>query len=211
MITGMKFLSLFLLLLFSNKLFAQSSEEKFKSALMEKKDGAVVVYSSNRHSFTLDIISDNIKPLQPGYVSVNNKILQFVFVGNDALRQTENTEEQQKTQLLGYMQYELDYIKNELKIDYSGLTHDWVIINNKIYLLWYYDMPVGKEVEKGAILKQFNLSTLCFEHVLNLNTPFEQRDSLEADKNFLVKVAQTLKQNDFEIDFNALYNELQKR
>jgi hypothetical protein len=208
----MKFPSLILLLLISSKLFAQSSGEKFKSALMEKKDGAEVVYSSDKHSFTLDIISDNIKPLQqPGYVLVNNKTLQFVFIGNDALKQNENTEEQQKAQLLGYMQYELDYVKNEVKLNYTDLAHEWLTINNKIYLLWYYDMPLDMKSKKGGVLKQVNLSTLCFAHILNLNTPFEQGDSLVADTNFLTKVAQTLKQNDYEIDFNALYNELQKR
>jgi len=207
----MKFRFLLLSLLFSCKLFAQSSNEKFKSALMEKKGGAAVIYSSDKHSFTLDIISDNIKPLQqPGYVSVDNKILQFVFSVNDSFKQTANTEEEQKTRLLGYMQYELEYAKNELKVNYTELKFDWITINNKLYLLWYYDMPVGKKIKKGTVLKQINLSTLCFEHALNLNTPFEQQDSLETDKNFLLKVARTLKQNDFEIDFDALYNELQK-
>jgi hypothetical protein len=178
---------------------------------MEKKGGAAVIYSSDKHSFTLDIISDNIKPLQqPGYVSVDNKILQFVFSVNDSFKQTANTEEEQKTRLLGYMQYELEYAKNELKVNYTELKFDWITINNKLYLLWYYDMPVGKKIKKGTVLKQINLSTLCFEHALNLNTPFEQQDSLETDKNFLLKVARTLKQNDFEIDFDALYNELQK-
>ena len=109
------------------------------------------------------------------------------------------------------MQYELEYAKNELKVDYTDLKFDWITINNKIYLLWYYDMPVGKKIKKGTVLKQINLSTLCFEHALNLNTPFEQQDSLETDKNFLLKVARTLKQNDFEINFDALYNELQKK
>jgi len=207
----MKFLSLIsLLVLLSSKLFAQSANEKFEDELMEEKGGAKIVYSSDTHSFTFDVISNKIKPQQTGYLLVDKKILQYVFIGNNALQQNEITEEQQKTQLLAYMQYELDYIKNDLKLNYTNLVHDWVVINNKIYLSWYYDMPENKKAKKGAVLKQCNLSTLCFAHVLNLNTPFEKDDSLDADKEFLTKIAQTLKLNDFKIDFGDLYKELQK-
>ena len=102
------------------------------------------------------------------------------------------------------MQYELNYDKNDLKLNYTNLTHDFIVMNDKLYLLWVFNMPAVNT----SVLKQINLSTLCFEHVLNLNTPFVKDDNFGDDKGLLLKVAQTLKQNDFKIDFNELYKKL---
>jgi hypothetical protein len=91
-------------LAFTLHLFAQDSVEHFKSALMPKKDGAEVVYSGDLHSLTLDVISDNVKPSdQPGYITVDKKILQFVFIPNDALKTDDTTEATGKKLLLSYM------------------------------------------------------------------------------------------------------------
>jgi len=211
----MKFsILIFLLILSGIGVFAQSPE-KFESALMEMKGGAEVVYSSEKHSFTLDIISDKIEPLnKPGYVLVDNKTLQFVLIPNAALNNSPDTV-LQKSQLQAYTKYELDYIKNELKLNYQNLHYEWLFINNKVFLLWYYDMPPAKTnaaPKNGNTItvaeKQINLSSMCFGEVLNLNTPFLHSDSFDDDKALLVKVAQTLKQNDFKIDFNELYKKL---
>jgi len=204
-----------LALLSTIKLFAQSQPEDFKSALMEMKGGAEVVYSSDKHSFTLDIISNSIKPLdKPGYVNVDNKILQFVLIPNSALKDSPDTAAQM-AQLRGYSKYELDYIKNDLKLDYKNLKYEWLTINSKVFLLWYYDMPPDKTKVTpkagntiSAAEKQINLSSMCFGEVLNLNTPFLNGDSFDEDKGLLLKVAQTLRQNDFKIDFNELYKKL---
>jgi len=50
-----------LLLLCSGKLFAQTTE-KFTPALMETKSGAKVVYNSDKHSITFDVVSKKIAP-----------------------------------------------------------------------------------------------------------------------------------------------------
>jgi hypothetical protein len=186
--------------------FAQDSVEHFKSALMPKKDGVEVVYSSDLHSLTLDVISDHIKPLdQPGYITVDKKIVQFVFIPNDALKTNDTTEATGKKLLLSYMQYELNYIKDELKLNIANVNYEWVDLNHKRYLLWYYDMPAGK---KNSVLKQLNLSTICFAHALNLNNPVTEGEKFDENKALLLKVAQTLKQNDFSLDFDELYKKL---
>jgi hypothetical protein len=190
------------------KLCAQTTPEKFESALMEMKGGAEVVYSGDKHSFTLDLISDKIKPLeQPGYVDINNNVLQFVLIPNSQAKEDADTAVE-KSELSGYAKYELDYVKNEVKLDYQNLHYEWLTINNKVFLLWYYDMPEKMASKKNAIQKQVNLSTVCFHNVLNLNTPVEKEHKFEDSKALLVKVAKTLKQNDFKIDFNELYKKL---
>jgi len=190
------------------KLFAQSTSESFKSALLEMKGGAEVVYSSDNHSFTLDLISNKIKPLeQPGYVNIDNNVLQFVLIPNSKAKEDADTAVE-KSELSGYAKYELDYVKNEVKLDYQNLHYEWLTINNKVFLLWYYDMPEKMASKKNAIQMQMNLSTVCFNNILNLNTPVEKEHKFEDSKALLVKVAQTLKQNDFKIDFNELYKKL---
>ncbi|HWD89377.1 MAG TPA: hypothetical protein VG367_14700 [Mucilaginibacter sp.] len=204
----MRTLFIFIFTVVAGSAFAQSSTEDFKKALMKTKDGAEIAYTSNKHSFTFNIVADSIKPLQnPGYLIVNNKVIQYILIGNSALLASDSTQEKQKQQLLGYMQYELEYIRGELKIDYQNLHNEWLDLNGKTFLLWYYDMPPNSD-KKANVTKQINLSTMCFTHVLNMNTPFEMNDDLEKDKHMLTAIAETLKMNNFTIDFNELYKKL---
>lgn len=206
----MKLSASIILLLFTRALFAQSVPENFKTALMQTRGGAEIVYSSEAHSFTLDLISDKIKPLDhPNMVMVDGKIVQCILIGNSALAPGDTTIEQQKAQLLGYMQYELDYAKNDLKVNYTDPGTEWVTINGKLYLFWYYGMPKVKDARlKNTATKQVNLSSVCFAHILNLNTPFLDGDKFDDDKGELLKIAQTYKQNEFSTDFNELYKKL---
>jgi hypothetical protein len=198
----------FLCLLIASRVFSQS-QENFKSAMMEMKTGAEVIYTSDAHSFTFEIISDHIKPTeQPSFVIVDKKSLQFVCIPSGAGAKIATTDEDKKVQLLGYMQYELDYLKKDLKIEYANLKYDWITNNGVISLLWYYDMPEQMAAKKNGVQKQINMSTLCFSHVLNLSVPFLKDDSFNDDKGLLLKVTATLKQNDFKMDFNEEYKRL---
>jgi hypothetical protein len=210
----MKNLAIILVLLFSGlRIYAQTSGENFKSALMEKKGGAVVVYSSDKHSFTLNLISNNIKPQnKSGLVIIDNHVLQFILIPNETINADSVSEAYQKIALLGYMNYELDYAKNDLKIAYTNLVTDWVVINNKLLLSWRYDMPAEMiKKDENSTRKQINLSTICFGNVLNLNTPFEKNDTLDYDKALLAKVAKTYTPNNFAIDFDEFYKKLHEQ
>jgi hypothetical protein len=90
-------------------------------------------------------------------------------------------------------------------LNIANVKYEWMDLNHKRFLLWYYDMPAGK---KNSVLKQLNLSTICFAHALNLNNPVTEGDKFEENKALLLKVAQTLKQNDFSLDFDELYKKL---
>jgi apolipoprotein N-acyltransferase len=107
---------LLLLLLGGSKLFAQTPEE-FTAALMQTKAGAKMVYTSDKHSVILDIISNKIEPTQTANVlNVDSKPLQIVLLPNSALSLTDTTLERQKAELLGYVEYETNYVKNEVKL-----------------------------------------------------------------------------------------------
>ncbi|UOE46922.1 hypothetical protein MTO98_21185 [Mucilaginibacter sp. SMC90] len=196
----------FLLFCFS-ALNAQMAE-KFTPALMEAKFGAKQVYNSDSRSFTLDIVTKDIKPMSsPNLVQVDKHLVQFVLISNSAFSQTDTSSARQHAELQGYMQYELDYITGEAKLKISDIEKNFITLNGKLFLLWYYKMPA----DNNSVLQQINLSTLCFGQALNLNSPVTKGETLEENKDLLIKIAQTLKMNNFKIDLNALYKELQNQ
>ncbi|MDB5130805.1 MAG: hypothetical protein JWR02_554 [Mucilaginibacter sp.] len=192
-----------LVLLFGQQLFAQRFTDDFQSIYLMKSGGAEIVFSSNTHSITLNIDSKEIKSTdRPGSIIVDNKMLQYGLVADTTLQKNQSAGTDQKDQLLAFLKRRLSYSKRQLKQHYTHSGHDWQVINNKTYLLWYYDLPG----EYGSLLKQINLSTVCFSHILNL-TIFSNAD----DKALLVEIAQTLKQNDFKIDFDAQFKALNRK
>lgn len=196
---------LLLMLLGSSKLFAQSSE-KFTAALMQTKVGAKMVYTSDSHSVILDIVSKKIEPTAAAnVVNVDSKPLQLVLLPNSALSTTDTTLERQKAELLGYVQYETNYVKNDVKLNISNITQKWFTINGKLFLFWTYDMPADNK----SVLQQINLSTLCFAHILNLNNPVTPGETAETNSSLLMDVAKTLQLSNAKTDLNNLYKQLQ--
>jgi hypothetical protein len=198
----MKVLSVTVLVLFfGQQLFAQTTAENFQSIFFKKKNGAEIVFSSNTHSITLDIESKEIKSTdRPGSIIVGDKMLQYELVADTTLQKNHNAGTDQKDKLLAFLKNRLSYAKHQLKQHYTNSGHEWQVIDNKTYLLWYYDLPG----EYGSLIKQINLSTVCCSHILNL-TFFSNAD----DKALLTEIAQTLKQNDFKIDFDKQFKMLQ--
>jgi hypothetical protein len=185
-----------LLLFFGQRLFAQTSAETFKSIFFKTANGGQIVFSNSAKSITINIESRDIKSTdRPGSIIVGDKMLQYELVADTVL----HVGTDQKDNLLAFLKGRLSYAKHQLKQHYTNSGHDWVVINNKTYLVWYYDLPG----EYGSLLKQINLSTVCFSHILNL-TVF----SNDGDKTLLTEIAQTLKQNDFKIDFDAQFKAL---
>ena len=177
-------------------LFAQTSAEIFQSIFFKKPNSVQIVFSSNKHSITLDIDSKDIKSTdRPGSIIVDNKMLQYELVADTVLHIGTDP----KANLLTFLKGRLSYAKHQLKQHYTHSGHDWLVINNKTWLAWYYDLPG----DYGSVTRQINLSTVCFSHVLTL-TIFSNSEG----KALLTEIAQTLKQNDFKIDFDAQFKAL---
>ncbi|HWZ14809.1 MAG TPA: hypothetical protein VNW95_06180 [Mucilaginibacter sp.] len=185
-----------LFLFFGQELFAQTSAENFRSIFFKKRNGGQIVFSGNIHSFTIDIDSTEIKSTdRPGSIIVGNKMLQYELVADTVLHKSTDPKEH----LTAFLKGRLSYAKHQLKQHYTNSGHDWLVINNKTWLVWYYDLPG----EYGSLIKQINLSTVCFSHILNLSL-FSNTD----DKASLTEIAQTLKQNDFTINFDKQFKAL---
>nr|WKN36054.1 hypothetical protein K4G66_27180 [Tunicatimonas sp. TK19036] len=183
--------------------------EEFQAGLMKTKTGAMIVYTGTNHSFTLEMFSENLKPSeQANFLTVDNTIFQSVIIPFQQKLDFDNmSAEIQKSNLLDYMNYELDYFKNELKQKIVGERHEFIEFNDKIYLFWYYDMPKSNK----QIGKQIYLTTICFDQILNLNTPLERdKNDFNFNRDLLMKVGKTLKLNKKPINLSELYKELNK-
>jgi len=203
----MKFiLSIISFLLISTSLFAQQNAERFQLAVVPAKFGIKVVYTSNKSAVTLDVVAKDAKPIEhPGVVLVGKQILQFHFTPatQDSLRQST---EQQKQLLLNYLKYETDYAKQQLKMEEMVTTTEWLTINNKLYLLWSYNLDKD---DQSNVIKQYYLCTLSFNNVLTINTPIIKGDNEEASKALMMQIGRTLMQFDTRIDIDKLYKALQ--
>ena len=188
-------------------LFAQSTD-RFRSITLRKKKGTEIVFSSKTQSVTIDIDSQEIRATDnPGELAVGDKVLTYTFTASHLASKEKTGEGAQKARLLSYMKGQLDDVKHVSKLHYSHAEHEWEYINNKIYLMWSYEVQQAN----GPALKQINLCTYCFENILNLNSSSVKEDNTDPGRALLISAAQTLKQNDFEIDFREQYKKLRAK
>jgi hypothetical protein len=205
----MKILSVLIPACFSvTTLFAQSTAEGFKSITLKKKNGAEIILSSKAQSITIDVDSQDIKSTDnPEELLIGDKVLTYTFTAGNSASKEKTSEGAQKARLLSYMKSRLDYTKHITKLHYTHAEHDWQYINNKIFLMWSYDVPN----QNGLALKQINLSACCFENILNLSISSANEENTDPNKALLISAAQTLKQNDFKIDFREQYKKLRAK
>ncbi|MDB5257065.1 MAG: hypothetical protein JWM14_1760 [Chitinophagaceae bacterium] len=198
------------LFLFNAYSFAQTyTAEKFEPALMQTKTGAILVYNGEKHSFTLELVSPNLRPTEnPTFIMLDQSILQAVVLPfSQKLDFDHLSIADQKQILTGYMNYELNYFKQELHQDYKKSISEWIELNGKLFLFWSYDMPKSNK-ELG---KQIYLTTICFDQIMNLNVPMERKkNDFEDKKKLLTTIGNTLQLNDQPVNLDALYKELTK-
>lgn len=210
----MKTLITLLLFVFSNFIvFSQPQKyypaEEFKSSLLHKKNGVFVVYNGSKHSFTMDIVGDSIKPdAKPYLVTVNNKILKSSITQFQRKFNFDSLDEVfLKQNLIGMM--------NGLKIqqhDSKDLdkNYEFIDLNGQIFLFWACEMPKSNK----TIDKQYYLETICFDQVLVLNVSVMKRNdgnsttSNDNIKEFLTAIGKTLTLNNYPVDLEKLSKEL---
>ena len=186
---------------------AQSSykAEDFKSALMQTKEGAMIVYTGQQHSFTININGKVTPSDQPNFVNVDGNILQSSIIPFQTQLDFDNLSiEVQKKNLQTYMDYEIKYIKEQLKVGDLHEKSEFITLNKKVFLLRSYDMPSSFK----SVDKQCYLVTICFDQMLVLNGPVPKGTKFQTVKSLLTDVGSTLKLNNTTIDLEQLYNQL---
>ncbi|HMG81726.1 MAG TPA: hypothetical protein VK559_01700 [Ferruginibacter sp.] len=189
------------ILTISLKTIAQTdiSKENFTFSYVKTKSGGRFLYTGSSHSFSVDVVSANIKKTEyPNYIQINDHVVQssIIPLPESSLDLNALTIDQQKETLDGYVDYELDYFKNDLKLNYQNLKKEWVTSNSKLWLVWYFDLPDLKNAGTTAdetTKSQIYASTICFNQVLDLNTPLMQNDTYIKSNALITQLMATLK------------------
>lgn len=190
-------------------MFAQTAyqAEKFEASLMQNKKGGILIYNGEKHSFSININGKIEFTESPGIIKLNGKLLQSQAVPFAFKADFEHlTVDQQQEYLLSHMNWEMDYMRKQLKNTKLTETNQVLSLNDHTFLLWYFDMPKSYK----TVSRQYYLTTVCFDQILILNAPVDQASTFEEIKNNLIAIATTLKQNNQPIDLEKLYYELQK-
>ncbi|MEO6453765.1 MAG: hypothetical protein ABIN97_06840 [Ginsengibacter sp.] len=195
-----KLITLWIVLLFSFPVFGQFEiyDEEFNLNFLKIKDGGQWFFKGNNHSFSINIIAKNITTTEsPNYITADNTILQVSIVPlpKSNLDLSKLTIAQQKETLAGYVDYELDYFKNDVKINYKDLKKEWVTVNSILWLIWSFDSRDFNSPEpvKGKPQFQIYASTICFNQILDLNTPVMKDQSFYQSKSLISRLMATLK------------------
>jgi hypothetical protein len=204
----MKSTGLLVLLLTTLTAFCQKNmaDEDIHATLLTGKKKSLIVYAGPAHSFTMETASKTAKPSDiPGFITIDGQVLQSTLVPSSlSVDPRHPTTDREKEILVKYMNYELDYYKKKLKQKYSGLQTEWLTLKDRLFLVWYFDMPKDYKL----VSRQIYLSTLFFDQVLDLNAPVFKMDHFDKAKATLVRLAGSLKTYDKQLDLGLLKRQL---
>jgi len=180
------------------------SPDKYLTGLFSTRDGALLAYTNQQKSFMIEFVSGNIEPSEnPDALTVDNiLIISKITPVLANLMFDSMSIDRQKTALSLFMEKEIVH-----KFTFDAPVYEWLTINNQLFQFWH----MKSNDENSEVEEQMYLTTLCFDQILNLNTPLERTvGNFENNKLLLLKVAKSLKLNNFGINLQALHEELNK-
>jgi hypothetical protein len=188
---------------------AQTSAPQDEHArLLTGKKRSLIAYAGTSHSFTLEIGAHTAKPSDiPGFITIDKQIVQSIVVPVAKSQDVDIralTPAKEKAILLDYMNYELKYYRKKLNQHYAHLQTEWVPLHNRLFLVWYFDLPENDKV----ISRQVYASTLFYDQVMDLNAPVFKTDDWGRARGTLVRLAETMKTYDKPLDLEALRKKL---
>jgi hypothetical protein len=183
-------------------------DEDVHAHLIQGRHRSVLAYAGPAHSFTFDIPYKSVKPSDvPGFVTIDKQIVQATLVPADRSLQSHlSGPEKEKELLTKYMNYELSYYKKKLKQNYSQLSTEWMTIQGRTFLVWYFNMPDNYKL----VSRQVYVSTLFDDQVVDLNAPVFKMDDWGKARTILVRLAGTMQTFDKHLDLTALETKLKK-
>jgi len=182
--------------------------DEVHASLLAGKKKAMIAYASKERSFTMDVNAKTVKNSDiPGFVTVDGQIVQATLVPSQpSIDARTMTTAQEKETLTKYMNYELGYYKKKLKQNYSQLQTEWITIKDRLFLIWYFDMPKDYKL----VSRQLYFSTLFSNQVLDMNAPVFKTEQFSHARATLTHLANTLKTYDKNLDLDALKKQLDK-
>lgn len=182
--------------------------DEVHASLLTGRKKALIAYTGKDASFTMDV---NVKTAKnsdiPGFITVDRQIVQATLVPSQPPIDTRSmTTAQEKETLTKYMNYELGYYKKKLKQNYSQLQTEWITIKDRLFLVWYFDMPKDYKL----VSRQLYFSTLVSNQVLDLNAPVFKTEQFSHARATLTHLVNTLKIYDKSLDLEIVKKELDK-
>jgi hypothetical protein len=180
--------------------------EDVHATLLQGRHRAVLAYAGETHSFTLEVPNKSTKPSDvPGFITIDKQIVQATLLPADKSSDRKlSGPSPEKELLLKYMNYELSYYKKKLKQNYSHLETEWMTLQGRLFLVWYFNMPENYKL----VSRQVYVSTLFYDQVVDLNAPVFKADDWGKARTILVRLAGSMKTFDKRLDLRGLQKKL---
>ncbi|SNT28358.1 hypothetical protein SAMN05421640_3169 [Ekhidna lutea] len=184
------------------------SQQSFERAVIETATGAYIVFTNDSNSMVIYLDTADIELMDTEnnfFIQVDKKwtlqffTLSFQNPNNNDLSNLDN----QKSSLFQYMNYELEYIKNEIKMNIENEKVFWGPLGNKHFLLWHFDTP-----DLPAVQKQLYMTAICFNSFLNINVPLMNDQEYVDGVELLNRVGRNLVLHDHPIDIEEMYKKV---
>ena len=173
--------------------------------LLTGKKKSLIAYAGPGHSFTLEPVHSAKPSDVPGFITIDKQILQTTVIPVDKSIDVRSVSaDRERAVLQKYMEYELDYYRKKLKQRYSNLQTEWVTLQGRQFLVWYFDTPQNEKL----ISRQVYVSTLFYDQVMDLNAPVFRSGDWGKARSLLVKLAGTMKTYDKRLDLDLLRKKL---
>ncbi|MHA4806686.1 hypothetical protein ACX0G9_01200 [Flavitalea flava] len=193
-----------------------AQEEEVHASLIQGKKKSLIAFAGKEHSFSMEVAAKSAKLSDvPGFITIDKQIVQATLVPA-SLKSTQTTAQtsgqaspttsQEKDILTRYMNYELAYYRKKLKQNYTNLQTEWITILDRLFLVWYFDMPKDYKL----VSRQIYYSTLFYDQIIDLNAPLFKMDNFSKARGILLKLANSLKTYDKQLDLAKLAKQLNK-
>lgn len=203
-----------LLLLFSLSAYSIAdaqediNSEVFTSSFVQSKTGMDLVFNGKSHSFTLTFTGVNAKTADvmakeenQNFATIGENIVQASLVAlpqpiSPTVNLSKLTYDEIKPTLEGYVNYELEYITKDLKLNPQNIKKEWKTISSQLFLVWYFEAKFDAPDVAKKVTAQIYYTTICFNQVLDINIPLYNKNDVESKKALIEKIASTLKSYD---------------
>ena len=150
------------------------SNVKFNLKYNVKKTGTDLVCTGSSFLFKFQLTTKSVERTN-NFIHVDSQLIQIIPLKVNGSKKSLNNLNilEQKKLLTDYSKYELNYFINELKIEVINPNNQWVDVNSKNWLVWYFrigSLPI--EVDKKTEIQLF-ASTIAGGKILIINAPIQ--------------------------------------
>ncbi|UZO80624.1 hypothetical protein NBT05_16985 [Aquimarina sp. ERC-38] len=194
--------------LYFNFIFSYGQEVEsdiYFSKIEINKRFVELLYCGNTSHFTVRINGRKIEEVEmegetniannTHFIAVDNIIIQSAIIPISSYLKKVNSTDEAKV-LNGYLTYELEYMKNELKVNISDALTMSGNLQSRKYALWKYKLTDNININDQETVKgQIHLSTVCFDQILTLGIPILDLSLENKYKRKLINIARQITMN----------------